>query len=159
MVHVNVLRGGGLHLASTERAVVLVVSEQCQLHVTSWWHVYVDSLVWEEKSYAVWTVSLFFTLLTGISTRTDFRSAAFYVSSFFSPPHMMGLMEHAVLEINFADVLALRKTTLLPGRWYWWLVRDSFGAQPLYVLAQGVCMLSCVSCSECQVLVALRVRS
>ena len=75
----------------------------------------VCSLVWDEKSYAVWTVSLFFTLLAGISTRTDFRSAAFYVSSFFSPPHMMALMAHSVLEINFGDVLALRKTSLLPG--------------------------------------------
>jgi hypothetical protein len=71
--------------------------------------------VWEERSYAMWTASVFFLLLAGVATRTDFRSIMFYVVSFLSPPHMLGLLIHAVISVQFDDVLAERKVVLLPG--------------------------------------------
>jgi hypothetical protein len=37
------------------------------------------------------------------------------VTAFVSPPHAIGILYHALLEQEFATVLALRKTVLMPG--------------------------------------------
>ena len=63
----------------------------------------------------MWTASVFFILLAAIATRTDFRSVMFYIVSFLSPPHMLGLLIHAAISSEFSSVLARRKVVLLPG--------------------------------------------
>lgn len=37
------------------------------------------------------------------------------MTAFVSPPHAIGILYHALLEQEFASVLALRKTILMPG--------------------------------------------
>ncbi len=73
------------------------------------------SFVWEERSYAKWSCSVYMLLLILIATRTSMAQVGGYISSFLSPPDALGQLLRFLIAEQFQSVLRQRRTTL-PSR-------------------------------------------